>query len=407
MHTNRTLMVLFFTLMLDMVGTAMLIPILPVIFTDASSPAFILHGYSVTQQYFIAGLVTAIFGIMQFIAAPILGELSDMYGRKRLLTLGVATLAISQLIFGFGIEIGALWLLLISRAIAGLAGANFSIAQAAIADVTKPEDRAKNFGLIGAAFGIGFILGPVLSGWIAGVSGNPAAPFWLAGALGVINVVFISLMLPETRSVKKQEHGFHILKGIQNIRAAWHDKDAFPVYLSNFLYLSGFTFFTSFVGIMLVHRFAFSEADIGTFFGVVGTCIVVTQLFILRLITKTYHERQIVRVTIPMVALVLLGYAFVPSAHFVYFLIPLMSIPQGLTMANMSALVSKSVSPEKQGAALGINGSLMALAQGIIPLFAGIVSGVLGLTIPFVLGSMLMVWAWLNLFMRSARAAHR
>lgn len=407
MHTNRTLLVLFFTLMLDMVGTAMLIPILPVIFTDASSPAFILHGYSVTQQYFIAGLVTAIFGIMQFIAAPILGELSDMYGRKRLLTLGVATLAISQLIFGFGITVGALWLLLISRAIAGLAGANFSIAQAAIADVTKPEDRAKNFGLIGAAFGIGFILGPVLSGWIAGISGDPAAPFWLAGALGIINVAFISLMLPETRSVQKQEHGFHFLKGIQNIRAAWHDKDAFPVYLSNFLYLSGFTFFTSFVGIMLVHRFAFSEADIGTFFGVVGTCIVVTQLFILRIITKTYHERQIVRVTIPMVALVLLGYAFVPSAHFVYFLIPLMSIPQGLTMANMSALVSKSVSPEKQGAALGINGSLMALAQGIIPLFAGIVSGVLGLTIPFILGSMLMVWAWLNLFMRPARVAHR
>lgn len=161
---QKPLLVLFITLLIDMIGIGMIIPIIPILFTDPTSPSFLLAGYSRDAQYLLAGLLTAVFGLMQFLGAPILGELSDVYGRKRLLILGVGVLAISQLLFGFGVEIGSLWLLFISRAVAGLAGANFSVAQASIADVTDPKDRAKNFGLIGAAFGIGFILGPILGG---------------------------------------------------------------------------------------------------------------------------------------------------------------------------------------------------------------------------------------------------
>ncbi len=404
MHKKRTLPVLFLTLMLDMIGTAMVVPIIPIIFTDPTSPSFLLSGYPEASWFFIAGLITALFGLMQFIAAPILGELSDQYGRKRLLTIGVAVLAVSQLLFGFGIQIGALWLLLVARTVAGLAGANFSIAQAAIADVTKPEDRAKNFGLIGAAFGIGFILGPVLSGYIAGFAGDPAAPFWFAGALGVVNVVFISLFLPETHHARKAAGAFHLGKGVQNIRAAFRDKDARPVYLASFLYMSGFAFFTSFIGVMLVTRFGFDEAAIGTFFGIVGVSVVVTQLFILRIISRFYKERQILRYSIPLVALTLAAYAFVPSAHYAYFLIPLMAVPQGLTMANMNALVSKSVSPDRQGAALGINGSLLAFAQGVIPLAAGLITGLASVRAPFLIGSASMLLAAVAIWRRPKAA---
>ena len=103
---RKVFLVLFFTLMLDMVGVGMLVPILPIIFTDPTSPAFLLQGYSVTAQYVVIGLITAIFGLMQFIASPILGELSDAYGRRRLLILGVGVLAFSQMMFGFGIMTG-------------------------------------------------------------------------------------------------------------------------------------------------------------------------------------------------------------------------------------------------------------------------------------------------------------
>lgn len=395
---KKTLSILFVTLLIDMIGIGMIIPIIPVIFTDPTSPSFLLFGYSQGQQYFFAGLLTALFGLMQFLGAPILGELSDVFGRKKLLTLGVGVLAFSQLLFGFGIEIGSLWLLFFSRAVAGLAGANFSIAQASIADITAPKDRAKNFGLIGAAFGIGFIVGPVLGGWIAHIFNNAAAPFWVAAALGVVNVLSVALFLPETHHNRKESHNFHILKGVHNILTAWHDKDARPVYLSSFLYTSGFAFFTSFIGILLVSRFGLSETAIGTFFGMVGVWIVITQLFILRILTAVYSERTILRVSFLVMAGALCAYPFMPSMAFIYMLMPVLAIPNGLSMANMGALVSKSVSPEKQGAALGINSSLMALSQGIIPITAGVFSSFLGVAAPFVAGSLLVVMAWLTLF---------
>ncbi len=357
-----------------------------------------LMGYSVPAQYFIAGLITALFGLMQFVASPILGELSDVYGRKRLLTLGVATLAIAQMLFGFGIGIASLAILLVSRAIAGLAGANFSIAQAAIADVSAPQDRAKNFGLIGAAFGIGFILGPLLGGWIAHLTGSAASPFWFAGMLGVFNVLFISFMLPETHHNRKEAAHFHIFKGIQNIVAAFKDKQANAVYTASFLYMSGFAFLTSFSGIVAVQRFGFTAAELGTYFGVIGAFIVITQIFILGPLTKRFSERAILRVTLLVLTVSVALYPFMPNVVWLYCLIPFLAIPQGLSIANIGALISKSVSPEKQGAALGINGSLIALSQGVIPLLAGVGSGVIGLQTPFIVGGLSILSAWSILF---------
>ncbi len=396
---------LFATLLLDMIGTGMVIPIIPILFTDPTSPSFMLMGYSVGSQYLIAGVITALFGLMQFVASPILGELSDVYGRKRLLTLGVAVLAIAQMLFGWGIGIASLAVLFVSRAIAGLAGANFSIAQAAIADVSKPEDRAKNFGLIGAAFGLGFILGPLLGGWIAHASGSASAPFWFAGVLGIINVVFISLFLPETHHNRSSAAHFHIFKGISNIVAAFKDKDANALYFASFLYMSGFAFLTTFAGVLSVARFGFTAAELGTYFGGIGVFIVITQLFILRVVTKKYTERQILSVSLLVLALAVAVYPFVPNVMWLYLLIPFIAIPQGLSIANIGALISRSVSPEKQGAALGINGSLIAFSQGVIPILAGVGSSVVGLSAPFVVGGIFVFSAWLVLFLSKRKTA--
>lgn len=402
---NKPLLVLFLTLLLDTISIGILIPVLPSIFTDPSSPAFMLYGYSVSMQYFLAGAITAVFGLMQFLAAPLLGELSDVYGRKRLLTVGVAVLAFSNMLFGFGIEIASLTVLFVARILAGLAGANFSIAQAAIVDVSKPEDRAKNFGIIGAAFGIGFILGPLLGGIIAATFSHAAMPFLFAGALGVLNVLFIALFLPETRKTTNEVRAkFNLFKGLQNIQQAFRDKDALPVYMTSFFYMCGFAFFTSFIGVLLAVRYGYSEAGIGTFFAVVGVSIAVTQLVILPQIAKRFKERRILLVGFPVVAATIVAYPFVGSDTFLFLLIPIMAVPQGLAFANISSLVSKSVSPDKQGAALGINGSLMALAQGIVPLIAGVGTGVIGLTSPFVAGGIIIMLAWFILWNARRRA---
>jgi DHA1 family tetracycline resistance protein-like MFS transporter len=395
---KKVLPVLFFTLLLDMIGTGMVIPIIPILFTDPASPEFLLTGYSVSNQYLIAGLITALFGLMQFLAAPILGELSDVFGRKRLLTLGVGVLAVAQMLFGFGVSIGSVALLLISRAIAGLAGANFSIAQATIADVSQPHERAKNFGLIGAAFGIGFILGPLLGGWIAHLTGSAAAPFWFAGALGVVNVLFISFMLKETHHNRAEAAHFHIFKGVQNIFAAFRDKDANSLYFASFLYMSGFTFLTTFSGILSVAKFGFTAGDLGTYFGAIGVFIVITQIFILPFITKRFKERQILKVTLFILAFAIALFPFMPTVVLLYAIIPFLAIPQGLSIANMSALISHSVGAGKQGAALGINGSLIALSAGVIPIIAGAGSGAVGLSAPFVVGGICVLWAWSLIF---------
>src|SRR5262245_51551763 len=150
---------------------------------------------------------------MQFIAAPILGELSDAYGCKKLLRLGVGALAVSQALFGFGVGIASVALLFVARALAGIAAGNLGIAQAAIADVTEPKDRAKHFGLIGAAVGMGMILGPLLSGWLVYVSRDSALPFFMAGALGLLNALFLALLLPETNTQPQAGHTFTLTLG--------------------------------------------------------------------------------------------------------------------------------------------------------------------------------------------------
>lgn len=393
---RKALTILFFTLVLDMIGIGMLIPIIPIIFTDPTSPSFLLEGIAQKYWYFLAGLTVAIFGFVQFFAAPILGELSDMYGRKKLLFLGVTVLAISQFVFGLGIVMSSLTLILVSRLIGGIASANFSIAQAAIADISTPLNRAKNFGLIGAAFGIGFVVGPALGGYIAHFFDSAASPFWAAGVLGIINMVSVYFFLPETHG---KEHRAEIkkltfFKAFRNIRIAFTDKDISHIFKANFLYFAGFAFFTSFSGLYLVERYNIGEAQLGNYFAAIGIWIIITQMVILRIVTKHRTPLQVLRVSMIVVAITTSLTPFMPTLFLQYVLLPFIAIPQGLSMANLTALLSSSVSKERQGVVLGINGSLSALSQGITPLFGGIIGGLLGISSPFLIGGICIFYAW-------------
>lgn len=397
--TKNTLPVLFITLLLDMIGIGMIVPILPIIFTDPSSPSFLLQGYSSQMQFMIAGIITALAGLMTFIAAPILGELSDLYGRKKLLLICIAILSVSQIFFGLGILLSSLSLLFLARAISGLAGANISIAQASIADITEPKDRAKNFGLIGAAFGLGFIIGPVLGGSLASITHSASIPFFISGVLGIINLILVIFFLPETHTVpESKQHSITIFKAISNIKHAFTDNDVSHIYVSSFLYLIGFTFFTSFTGIFLVQKFGLTSGNLGTYFGAIGFWVVITQGFILRIITKKYTEKEILRISMVIVACAIASMPFMPSLMYAYILIPFITIPQGLSMANIGALISKSVAADKQGAALGINGSLGALAQGIVPALAGGIGALAGVSFPYIIAGLCIIIAWKNLF---------
>lgn len=394
MNEKRVLTILFVTLLLDVIGIGILIPVIPSLFTNPESSSFMLAGYSVSAQYFIAGLMTALFGVMQFLAAPLLGDLSDTFGRKKLLTLGVGVLAVAQLLFAAGIALVSLPLLFASRLVAGVAGANFSIVQASIADITKPENRARNFGLIGGAFGLGFILGPLVGGYIVGLTGNPALPFLFAGCLGILNLLFITIMLPETHHVRTVASKFSLFKAFKNIKTAYLDVDTRPLYTVSFLQMLGFGIYTSFSGVFLSYRYAFTEADTGTYFAVVGLFIVLSQLFVVRFASARYTERQVITFALPLLSVVLFAQTFVFSLWLLYLLIPFTAAAVGLITTNLPALISKGVSASRQGAALGINGSLQALSQGIAPLLASAAAAFVGIPVIFILAAGLVVIAY-------------
>jgi DHA1 family tetracycline resistance protein-like MFS transporter len=388
MRQKYILSILFVTLLLDMVGIGMLIPILPSLFTDPLSPHFILDGYSTSSQYMIAGVLTALFGLMQFISAPILGELSDMYGRKKLLTLGVGVLALSQLIFALGISYASLPVLFVSRAIAGIAGANFSIAQATIADVSSVENRARNFGLIGGAFGLGFVIGPVLGGTIAGSTGNAAAPFIFAGILGIINVLLVTFFLRETHHTRAEKKKVTFFRALHNIQHAISDHHVRPLYSASFFVMLGFGFYTSFIAILLSSHFHFNETMTGSYFALVGMWMIFSQVVIVRILSRKYKDITRLLCALPVVCFCIALQPFMPQVTYLYILMPVLSGSFALVTTSIPALVSAGVDADKRGVALGINGSLQALSQTIAPLMAGVIAGVFGLPVAFIIGAL-------------------
>ena len=222
----------------------------------------------------------------------------------------------------------------------------------------------------------------------------------------MLNVLFLALFLPETNRQPQATQTFTLTKGVRNIRSATADKGIRRIYLTSFLYLFGFSMFVSFYGIFLVHMFGLSEAQVGTSFAVVGICVVFTQLVILRTLAQRYSEQTMLRYTIILVGAAIGLSAFMPSAPLFLAFIPLVAIPHALSLANIPALVSRNVSAERQGAALGINASLIALASGLAPLGMGVGSGLFGVHMPFVTAAFFILASWFALFfpMRALRS---
>lgn len=400
---SQVLPVLFVTLLIDMIGFGMVIPVLPVLFNDPSSPTFLLKQWSESSQLFMSGFVLALFGLVQFIASPILGELSDIYGRKNVLLSGVVMLAVSQLLFGFAITIGSLALIIIARALGGIAGANFSVAQAIIADVTTPENRAKSFGIIGAAFGIGFITGPLIGGWFTTAVGTPSAPFVLAGMLGLLNAIGITFALPETHTEKRStSKRFTFLRGVHNIQSALDDAQARPLFLSNFFVQLGFSSFTTFIGVLLLTRYSYSEADIGMFFAAIGMWIVITQAGVLPRVMNMFTEKKVIPIALTVLPIALALHAISLPIVWLYSIMPLVAISIGLANACLLSLMSRNVGPDKQGVTLGINASVQALALGFGPLAGGLAAAFLGMYAPFIFAALCVI-AGRFVFLSNAR----
>jgi len=390
--------IILFTILIDTLGIGILGPILPQLLGNPDSPHYLLgKDAAVGSGYIMFGFLVAIFPVMQFFATPILGQLSDRYGRKPVLALSLAGTALGYFLFAAGILVKNIPLLFVARALDGITGGNLSVAQAAIADVTPPSERTKNFGLIGAAFGVGFIVGPFLGGVLADPTVaswfTAATPFWFAGLLASANTAQVLLQFDETNQhIRKLSVDF--TKGIHNIVRAYGMRELRPIFLTTFFFNGGFGFFISFFGVFLIHRFNFNEARIGNFFAWVGVCAIFTQLFTTRRVAARFQEPQVLKVSLFGVSAVMLGYLLVPSPLWLFVIAPISSTFNGLSLANMGGLLSRSVPPQVQGEILGIGASIAALANSLPPLIGGFVAASFAPEAPVLAAALTMFLAW-------------
>lgn len=390
---KKALPIVISTLFLDVLGVGILLPILPQLIFRIFEPA----GYSYKGSLIMLGWLTAIYPLMQFLSTPILGQLSDRHGRKPILSFSLFGTAVGYALFAIAIITKNIPLLFFARALDGITGGNLSVARAVIADVSPPEHRTKNFALIGAAFGIGFVAGPYIGARLASPNASffglfnsphwfgPSVPFWFAAILSLLNTLLVLFVLPETHKHINKAAKLVWNKSLENIKKAALHPSLRIILASEFLFWGGFTFFTTFFQILLIQKLGFKVNNVGDFFAYIGICIAVTQAVITPFLAKRFKNYQILRISLLGNAMALFLQLIPHNTAQLLMVAPTIALFNGLTMANMSALVSLSADKKIQGEVLGIEASVQALAQSIPAVVAGYIA-TLGVNVPIIVG---------------------
>ncbi|HEV8480128.1 MAG TPA: TCR/Tet family MFS transporter [Candidatus Eisenbacteria bacterium] len=339
------------TVLLDTIGFSLIAPILPRLLVE-------LTGRSVSQSAVFGGWLSFVYAIMQFVCAPILGGLSDRFGRRPVLLYSVASLGVDYLIMGFAPTLG--WLFL-GRAISGIAGASFTPAYAYVADISAPEKRAQSFGLISASFGIGFIIGPGLGGLLSGF--GVRAPFFAAATLSLLNFIYGFFVLPESLPRERRRAFnprranplgtlFHMWKrpAVRNVLGAF-----FFWMVANQVMPSTWSFYTKL-------KFGWSEALIGASFTCAGVVMAASQALLMRRLVPRIGERRSALLGIASASLGYIGFGLATQGWMMFAWL-VTWLFGALVMPSTNALLTHRVPPDAQGELQGAVACLISLAS--------------------------------------------
>jgi len=361
--------IIWTTVALDLVGFGIVVPIL-----GRYAERFGANGLQV-------GLMFASFSVAQMVFAPILGRISDKVGRKPVIVFSLIGTAVGSFVTGAA---GALWVLFLGRILDGASGASVAVAQGAVADIAPPEQRARLMGMLGAAFGVGFVVGPALGGLAA--LGGPHVPFYLAGSIAAINAVAAMIRLPETKPDTS-----HITEKSQRGSALSPALKRFA--LVGFLSMLGFAGFEATFSIWGEKQFGFTEGSASLVFVFVGVTLVAVQGGLIGPLTQRLGSRKLLRIGLSLVAVGLLLLGVTTTWPMLFVALFLLSLGQGISGPSGSALVAELAPVERRGEAIGYQQSTAAFGRVAGPVMAGALFDHVGINSQFLVSGILIVFA--------------
>jgi DHA1 family tetracycline resistance protein-like MFS transporter len=345
---TRPLLVIFLTIFVNLVGFGIIVPLLP------------FYAETFGASPLVVGLLFGVFSLCQLIASPILGDLSDRYGRRPILIVSLIGTAVSFVMLALAHSITMLF---IARIVDGLSGGNISTARAYVADVTEPKDRSRAFGLIGAAFGLGFIFGPAISALLAPISYT--APIWAAAALTLVATAMAWIWLPET------VHRAHAGTGMpfRNVMAMMGRPSLRRVLAMDFAYWFAFAIFQTTFGLFVAARFGFDAPRTASFFAAFAVLGAIVQGIFIRAIVRRFGDKTTFRLGLVCAAVGLVAATLTHTVTlFAVSLIPL-ALGIGFGHPTMSSLISRAAGKEEQGRVQGAASAVESLGRTIGPVW--------------------------------------
>ncbi|MEN9407820.1 MAG: hypothetical protein RLZZ455_1036 [Candidatus Parcubacteria bacterium] len=368
---NKKLLTLLLVVFIDLIGFGIVIPILPLLVTQVGGGAILV------------GAIIASFSLFQFLFGPILGRLSDKYGRRPVLIISSFLNSISYFLVFFFPQ---LWILFIARMIAGIGSSNISVAQAYIADSSKEHERTKALGLMGSIFGLGFIVGPLLGGFVSQQFSISAA-FVIPAVLSFLNGVLIYFILPESNANLQK----HIKIEIFNAKIAREVLKPKNIAFLILLFLFVNFALSLIIGVfsLLGHqKFGWDEGQNGLYFGLIGLSSFTTQMFLIRLFVKKFSEVQMIKLGLVVFSASIVVMGLAPFQWLVILAGITTPFAVSLIMINTQALISLESKADEQGLVLGITQSFGSLGMVFGPLIGGVV-GSFNLSLPFVMSGIM------------------
>ncbi|HRE80225.1 MAG TPA: MFS transporter [Opitutaceae bacterium] len=415
--------VIFLTLYIDLIGFSIAFPLGPDLLRHylsvdgqsgvlasllgaLNSFAHILGNESHLPEVLFGGLISSLFSVLQFVFAPFWGSLSDKRGRRPILLFTVAGTALS---YALWMVSGSFWLFIVSRLIAGAFGGNLSVATAAVADVTTRQERSKAMGLVGAAFGLGLVTGPLLGAFsvqfnvvehypaLAEWGFNPFSfPAFLAMVMSLLNLVWIAARFKETlperaRGESREPRLRNPLRALLSLG----NREIRRINLVAFIYSLAFVAMEVSLTFLAAERFNYTAVENGKLMGFLGICSIITQGFIVRKMLGKIPETQVLKLGLLGSLIGLLALGFASSPLWLYAGVAFLAFGSGLVNPSSSGLISLYAGESEQGRVLGLFRSLGALSRAVTPVTAGIIFWTLGSTTVFVVAAILAVLAFL------------